>query len=74
LAATFLAATAGLASATLLLALALLALTFLSLAISLLAALLSGAGRFARFVRIVLFFHNIFRFLLISNWSQRGLR
>jgi hypothetical protein len=53
---TFLAATTAL-----FLAFALLAFTFLSLAISLLlAALLPGSRRLARFVRIVLCFHITF--------------
>jgi hypothetical protein len=55
-------------------AFALLAFSFLSLALLLSAALLSGGGRLARLVRIALCFHNTFRLLLTSNWSQRGLR
>ena len=48
--------TATLLAPTMFFTLALLALTFLFLAI-LLATLLFGSARFARFVRIVLFFH-----------------
>ena len=54
MAAALLAATALLTATALFFSLALLPLAFLSLAIFVLASLLSGTTRFARFVRIVL--------------------
>jgi hypothetical protein len=67
-----LTATAFLAATTaLFLAFALLAFTFLSLAISLLAALLPGTRRLARFVRIVLCFHSTFH--CYYYWLVTGL-
>jgi|SRR5580704_7984296 hypothetical protein len=59
--------TALLTATTLLFALTLLAFTLLFLAIFVLAALLSGTIRFARFVRIVLCFHSIFLFCLLTS-------
>jgi hypothetical protein len=54
-------------SAALLVAAALFLALFIFVAIALLAALLSGSGRFGRFVRIPFCFHN--NFLWFTNWS-----